>query len=54
MNGFEKASTVEWPLAAYKCPVCGQLFITGKDLTLLMEHHDLVHPDHAALRFVLV
>jgi hypothetical protein len=39
-------------MAGYRCPVCGQVFITGKDLTLLMEHLTLTHPLHGMLRFV--
>jgi len=42
----------EVQMAGYRCPFCGQTFITGKDYTLLMVHHDLVHPERAGLRFV--
>ena len=37
-------------MAVYKCGVCGHIFVTAKDMTLLMEHH-LIHPQHARLTF---
>ena len=37
-------------MAGYKCSVCGHIFVTAKDMTLLMEHH-LIHPQHARLTF---
>ncbi len=40
--------------AVFRCPVCGELFVTDKGLVALMEHHDNKHKDRTRVDFIPV